>query len=58
MMHLDGLAKLENEYKAVLQSKSLGRYYFKTDLDEQQLRQYRSLNSLAAIRQFLHEQFT
>lgn len=58
MTHLDGLAKLENEYKAVLQSKSLGRYYFKTDLDEQQLRQYRSLNSLAAIRQFLQEQFT
>lgn len=58
MKHLQGLATLEDEFKAVLQSKSLVRYYFKTLIDDQQLSHFYQLNSLVDIRhfflQFLH----
>lgn len=52
-MHLEGLSRLENEHKAVLQSKSLVRYYFKKQLDEQQLQQFYQLDSLIDIKEFL-----
>lgn len=51
--HLAGLAQLEDEHKAVLQSKSLIRYYFRSQLDVEQLKQFYQLNSLPLIKQFL-----
>ena len=53
MQHLHGLAHLEDEFKAVLQSKSLVRYYFKKQLDEPQLKDFYQLNSLDTVHQFL-----
>lgn len=53
MLHLEGLSCLENEHKAALQSKSLVRYYFKKELDEQQLQKFYQLNSLIEIKDFL-----
>lgn len=53
MMHLEGLAALEDEFKAVLQSKTLVRYYFKNELNEHLLREFYSLNTLLDINHFL-----
>jgi len=53
MHHLHELAQLEDEYKAVLQSKSLVRYYFRHHLAKEKLAQFYTLNSLAQIQQFL-----
>jgi nifR3 family TIM-barrel protein len=53
MAHLEGLNTLENEYKAILQSKSLIRYYFRSRLTEQQLNQFYNLKSLIEIKAFL-----
>ena len=51
--HLEGLAQLEGEFKAVLQSKSLVRYYFRKQLDKLQLDQFYTLDSLEAIKFYL-----
>lgn len=53
MLHLEGLSRLESEHKAVLQSKSLVRYYFKKQLDEPLLQQFYQLSSLMEIKAFL-----
>jgi nifR3 family TIM-barrel protein len=53
MKHLEGLAVLEDEYKAVLQSKSLVRYYFGTFFDKTVLRRFYQLDSLGTIEGFL-----
>ncbi|KGP64280.1 nitrogen regulation protein [Legionella norrlandica] len=53
MTHLDGLSLLENEHKAVLQSKSLIRFYFRGQLDESELQQFYQLATLAGIQNFL-----
>lgn len=53
MTHLEGLASLENEFKAVLQSKSLVRYYFKSSLKSDELLPFYQLNHLKEIKQFL-----
>lgn len=53
MTHLEGLAVLENEFKAVLQSKALVRYYFKAELNDQQLKDFYNLNTLLDINHFL-----
>ena len=53
MTHLDGLAHLESEHQAVLQSKSLVRYYFKWVLSEADLRVFYALDSLQAIELYL-----
>ena len=50
MMHLERLACLESEYQAVLQSKSLVRYYFKDDLSELDLQRFYTLDSLLSIK--------
>ena len=55
MKHLRGLAHLEDEHKAVLQSKSLVRYYFKKQLDELQLDHFYKLSTLDAINDFLQQ---
>lgn len=49
MTHLQGLAILEDEYKAVLQSKSLVRYYFGKLFDESLLNRFYPLDSLEKI---------
>lgn len=58
LQHLHGLAFLEGETKAVLQGKSLVRYYFREAeaFDEQKLKQFYALGSLAAIEIFLLKQ--
>lgn len=53
MNHLYGLAALENTFKAVLQSKSLVRYYFGKQCDESWLHHFYQLNSLTDIASFL-----
>jgi len=53
MKHLHDLAKLESEYQAVMQSKSLGRYYFKQLLSDTELQIFYTLNTLTAIQAFL-----
>ena len=57
MIHLGGLASLENEYKAVLQSKSLVRYYFKGQLSSLFLQDFYQLSNLQAIYKLLQERF-
>ncbi len=54
MRHLHGLSRLESEHQAVLQSKSLGRYYFKHVLCDASLQAFYALNSLNAIFMFLN----
>jgi tRNA-dihydrouridine synthase B len=51
--HLQGLARLESEHKAILQSKSLIRYYFKHRLSQDDLQLLYTLNHLQAIKQKL-----
>lgn len=55
MTHLKGLALLEDEFKAVLQSKSLVRYYFRKQLDEQGLKAFYGLGTLQQIEGFLED---
>lgn len=53
MNHLQGLAVLEDEYKAVLQSKSLVRYYFGKTWAAEELNHFYQLDSLKTIACFL-----
>jgi hypothetical protein len=53
MKQLQGLAVLEDEYKAVLHSKSLVRYYFGAVLDASLLSHFYQLTSLEQINIFL-----
>lgn len=53
MQHLRGLAALEDEYKAVLQSKSLVRYYFRELLSKEDLALFYTRKSLLEIEAFL-----
>jgi nifR3 family TIM-barrel protein len=53
MEHLEGLATLEDEFKAVLQSKSLVRYYFGKFFAAEALSHFYQLDSLAGIEHFL-----
>ena len=52
--HLHGLSSLESEYQAVLQSKTLVRYYFGHMLSAQQLQAFYALSSLYEIEKFIH----
>ncbi|CDZ76008.1 putative tRNA-dihydrouridine synthase [Legionella massiliensis] len=54
LQHLLGLASLEGEFKAVLQSKSLIRYYFRQQLDSKQMQEFYKLDQLSAIEFFLN----
>lgn len=58
MAHLEGLSILENEYQAILQSKSLVRYYFKNELIDNQLQEYYRLQTLNDIKLFLNHTLT
>jgi hypothetical protein len=49
MIHLQGLALLENEYKAVLQSRTLIRYYFKKQIHTEDLALFYKLETLGDI---------
>ena len=53
MTHLQGLAQLEHEFQAVLQSKTLVRHYFRPWFQKPQLQTYYSLDSLIEIEQYL-----
>jgi tRNA-dihydrouridine synthase B len=53
MQHLHGLATLESEFQAILQSKKLVRYYFRDTLSSPQLQAYYALNSLKEVERFL-----
>lgn len=50
MAHLQGLASLEGEFKAVLQSKSLIRYYFRNQLNDEGLQAFYKLATLKEIK--------
>lgn len=55
--HLQGLAELESEHQAILQSKSLVRYYFKQRIHADFLQEFYSLKTLNEISEalaFLH----
>ncbi|MDP3560238.1 MAG: tRNA-dihydrouridine synthase family protein [Legionellaceae bacterium] len=58
MRHLHGLAQLENEYQAVLQSKSLVRYYFREQLTPAFLQDFYKLTHLQDIESILLKQWT
>lgn len=53
MTHLQGLTALESEYQAVLQSKSLVRYYFRHQLTGDDLTHFYSLTDLQGINNYL-----
>ncbi len=53
MVHLQGLARLQNEHQAILQSKTLVRYYFRPWLARDQLLSYYPLDSFTKIEQYL-----
>ncbi len=53
--HLQGLAVLENDHQAMLQSKSLVRYYFGHVLSTEQLQRFYTLQRLGEIEQFIDE---
>ncbi len=55
MQHLHGLAGLESEHQAVLQSKSLVRYYFKQVLSDASLQAFYALSSVRTIEAFLKQ---
>lgn len=52
--HLEGLAKLENEFQALLQSRSLFRYYFGKTIDKLYLNQFYQLKNLDEVHHFLN----
>jgi nifR3 family TIM-barrel protein len=52
MMHIDGLSRLESSAQAVLQSKSLARYYFKGLFQHPQWLEFYALNSIPAIQEW------
>ncbi len=51
--HLEGLSQLESEHQAILQSKSLVRYYFGKELSAMQLKHFYSLTDLKTIALYL-----
>ncbi len=53
MQHLRGLAQLQNEYLALLQSKTLARYYFRPWFAREHLQIYYQLDSFPQIEQYL-----
>lgn len=53
MQHLRGLAQLQNEHLALLQSKTLARYYFRFWFAREHLQIYYQLDSLSQIEQYL-----
>lgn len=53
MRHLQGLARLENDYKAVLQSKALLSYYFRSSISQEQLQRFYQLTSLDELEQMM-----
>lgn len=55
MAHLQGLASLESEHKAVLQSKALVRYYFREWMTENQRQDFYGLRDLRGIERFLNQ---
>lgn len=57
LKHLDDLAALEGDYAAVLQSKSLIRYYFREKLTPDFLQQFYQLDGLESARAMVLEAF-
>lgn len=54
MQHVQDLAQLESAYQAVMQSKSLIRYYFPHLSDTQTLKTFYTLTSIDEIAHYLH----
>ncbi|MDX1836348.1 tRNA-dihydrouridine synthase family protein [Legionella taurinensis] len=55
LLHLTYLSEQDTEYQAVLQSKSLIRYYFKNRLTPSDLSSFYALTSLAAIKDYMRQ---
>ena len=51
--HLHALAALENEHQAILQSKSLVRYYFRNNLNTAQLEHFLAMQQLSELDNWL-----
>ncbi len=56
MRHIEGLAALEDDYQALLQSRSLFRYYMKELLDPLPLQDFYTLKSIDEFENFFTEQ--
>jgi len=54
MKHIEGLAELENSFKALLQSKSLLRYYFRPLLSGEQIRMAMNTRTLLELGRVLN----
>lgn len=54
LSHLHDLATLEDEFKAILQGKSLIRYYFRNEVGESHLQDYYALQTLDDIAAFMN----
>ena len=53
LQHIDDLSQLESDYQALMQSKTLVRYYFRHILDSEQLKVFYTLMSLEDMTQYL-----
>ena len=54
MKHIEGLAELENSFKALLQSKSLLRYYFHPLLSGEQIQMAMNTRTLLELGRVLN----
>lgn len=53
IQHIDGLCHLEGTYQAMMQSKTLVRYYFRQRLSPQQLQTFYALTDIATMKTYL-----
>lgn len=58
LTHIHGLSQLESEHQAVMQSRSLIRYYFRNLLSLKQLSAFYALNSLYEIEDWVSNAFS
>ena len=54
IMHLEGLAKLENEFKALLQARSLIKYYFRPYREQIDFKCFYKLQRINELQQYLN----
>ncbi len=55
LLHFDDLCRLESEYRAVIQSRTFVRYYFRHLFSKEQLQLFYGLNTRCEIARFLHQ---
>lgn len=55
MLHIEDLVRLEGEYRAILQSKAIARYYFKKCWSDAQFQAFYQLETLKGVVSFLSQ---